>query len=662
MPERLRGRVAPIGEVGARLAPIFRDRDELPTADDLGEAVQEALQQSATLIVICSPAAARSRWVNEEVAHFKRLGRSRRVFAFIVAGEPNAKDPARECFPPALRFEVGAEGVLPEQPVELIAADAREQGDGRHDAFVRLIAGMLGVGFDDLRQRELHRRHRRMTWIAIASTAGMSIMMGLTVLAMRARNDAQRRQENSELVMAQMLEDLESRLKKADQLEALDDAAKKVMVYFKSLDPRDLTDRSNTQQAKLFTQIGQIYLAQLHYDVAVESFTAALNRAAALVARHPRSGEMLFERAQAEYWIGDVYYLQGKYAATGQWWITYRDSGVALARLDPSNPKWQREAVSGLHNLAALELRRGNLAAARDGFLGERAGHEKLLALMPTDAELQASIANVDSYLGSLAERVGDYPEAVARFGAQISRLEAQVRADPRSARMRRRLANALGLQSEVMAVAGQLPAAVEQRRQSLEILTALASQDAANRELHASALNAHLKHAILLRAQRAAAPADQIVQECRLAVEQLAKSASPNRGITTSLATAWRLEAQRRESAGESGAIEAVTKALSAGKALHALDRADEANLYVYATTCVVAGILARRAEQVEAARQHWQTGLDAIGPRLRESNHWWVLDPAARALALLGRSDESRALIERLQRFGYQPLEPWP
>ncbi len=55
VPERLRGRVAPIGEVGARLAPIFRDRDELPTADDLGEAVQEALQQSATLIVIWAP-------------------------------------------------------------------------------------------------------------------------------------------------------------------------------------------------------------------------------------------------------------------------------------------------------------------------------------------------------------------------------------------------------------------------------------------------------------------------------------------------------------------------------------------------------------------------------------------------------------------------------
>jgi tetratricopeptide (TPR) repeat protein len=107
----------------------------------------------------------------------------------------------------------------------------------------------------------------------------------------------ERRQENSELAMARMLEDLETRLKKADQLETLDDAAKKVPAYLKSLDPRDLADRSNTQQAKLFTQIGQIYLARLRYADATESFAAALDRASGLVTRHPRDGEILFERA-----------------------------------------------------------------------------------------------------------------------------------------------------------------------------------------------------------------------------------------------------------------------------------------------------------------------------------------------------------------------------
>lgn len=145
------------------------------------------------------------------------------------------------------------------------------------------------------------------------------------MLALRARDDAQRRQENSELVIAQMLEDLETRLKTADQLGALDDVAKKVMAYFRSLDPRDLTDRSNTQQAKLFTQIGQIYLARLRYADAAESFTAAFDRASGLVTRYRWDGEILFERAQAEYWLGYVPYQQDQYAEAGAWWRRYRD-------------------------------------------------------------------------------------------------------------------------------------------------------------------------------------------------------------------------------------------------------------------------------------------------------------------------------------------------
>src|SRR5262249_2335470 len=51
----------------ARLRPIFLDRAELSTSSDLATSVREALASSRYLIVICSPAAAKSRWVNEEI-------------------------------------------------------------------------------------------------------------------------------------------------------------------------------------------------------------------------------------------------------------------------------------------------------------------------------------------------------------------------------------------------------------------------------------------------------------------------------------------------------------------------------------------------------------------------------------------------------------------
>jgi hypothetical protein len=90
IPKHLVGRVTAFGPIPERIAPVFRDREELASATNLGDKLTNALRQSAMQIVICSPAAARSRWVNEEILTFKRLGREDRIFALIVGGEPGA--------------------------------------------------------------------------------------------------------------------------------------------------------------------------------------------------------------------------------------------------------------------------------------------------------------------------------------------------------------------------------------------------------------------------------------------------------------------------------------------------------------------------------------------------------------------------------------------
>jgi hypothetical protein len=82
-----------------------------------------------------------------------------------VSGEPGAAaHPAaadEECFPPELILRIGPDGQLTTEPSEPIAADVRPHKDGKQDALLKLIAGMLDVGFDDLKQREVHRRQRR---------------------------------------------------------------------------------------------------------------------------------------------------------------------------------------------------------------------------------------------------------------------------------------------------------------------------------------------------------------------------------------------------------------------------------------------------------------------------------------------------------------------
>ena len=92
VPRRLVGTESAFGPVPRTLGPVFRDRDELSASAELGATINRALQESAAMVVICSPAAARSRWVNEEIRTFKALGRGdRRQYRFMHRIFSNAR-------------------------------------------------------------------------------------------------------------------------------------------------------------------------------------------------------------------------------------------------------------------------------------------------------------------------------------------------------------------------------------------------------------------------------------------------------------------------------------------------------------------------------------------------------------------------------------------
>ncbi|MFP6900329.1 MAG: toll/interleukin-1 receptor domain-containing protein [Opitutales bacterium] len=168
-----------------RLYPIFRDREELPTSADLGEAINQAIKESSHMVVICSPRAAQSHWVNEEIMQFKRLGRSDYILCLIVDGRPNASYypewAHEECFPVAVKYEIASNGQLTDIPTHPIAADAREDRDGKPNALLKVVAGLLGVGFDDLKQRESTRLHRRVAWATSISLALVALVVGLSI-------------------------------------------------------------------------------------------------------------------------------------------------------------------------------------------------------------------------------------------------------------------------------------------------------------------------------------------------------------------------------------------------------------------------------------------------------------------------------------------------
>jgi hypothetical protein len=168
----------------APLRPVFRDREELASSSSLSESIETALAASENLIVVCSPAAAESKWVNEEIKAFERLGRGDRVFCLIVGGSDD------DCFPEALTER------------EPLAADIREGADSRQDAKLRLISGLLNIHFGELKNREQKARMRLLGASLGASLAVTGVMTMLAVAAVTASNQAERQFNNAQKAYA----------------------------------------------------------------------------------------------------------------------------------------------------------------------------------------------------------------------------------------------------------------------------------------------------------------------------------------------------------------------------------------------------------------------------------------------------------------------------
>lgn len=154
---------------------VFRDTDEL-TSGELTEELHKKLDESKWLVVICSPSSAQSDYVGQEIAYFRSKGRSREIIPFIIKGVPHSKD--CECFHPQLTF-----GGLELLGIDVQAEPSRFVWLRFHRAFIRLVAKMLDLDFDDLWQRR-KRYLRRLRTLQVAIAV---IILGAVAYALNSR-------------------------------------------------------------------------------------------------------------------------------------------------------------------------------------------------------------------------------------------------------------------------------------------------------------------------------------------------------------------------------------------------------------------------------------------------------------------------------------------
>ena len=170
---RLEG-LSHLGKQRERPLRVFVDTEELSAAPSLGEVLQDALASSQFLVVIATPASVHSRWVHKEVEMWLGLQRRSRLLFVVAEGEP-------EVLLNALVGDVEEEK-LP-LAVDVRARTLRQTLRRLDDEFLRVGAPLLGVAYDELRQRAIRQRLRRQRQVIAALACTVAIVASAATVA-----------------------------------------------------------------------------------------------------------------------------------------------------------------------------------------------------------------------------------------------------------------------------------------------------------------------------------------------------------------------------------------------------------------------------------------------------------------------------------------------
>ena len=656
VPKSLVGRVTGNGPIPARLMPIFRDRHELAASGDLGREIRDALAGSRFLIVLCSPAAAASRWTGAEIDSFKKMRPDGCVLAAIIEGEPFASEipgrAAEECFPPALRHTYDKRGRPTKKRAEPIAADLRDTGDGRRLGFLKIVAGMLGVGLDDLVRREAVRRQKRLRLIASASLAGMLVTSTLSVVALQARDEARDQRREAEGLVGFMLGDLRQKLEPLGRLDTLDSVGARALGYYEQQDKGGLSDEALAQRSRALTLMGEIANTRGDLDGALGRYREALASTAEQLRRDPDNPQRLFDQAQNVFWVGWIAWQRGQTEQAAAAFREYKRLANRMIALAPNNPKYQLEATYADSNLGTVLIGERRFAEAAAAFRSSLVANEALSAANPRNAEYSKSLIESLAWLSEALEGMGQLEEAIGQRERELT-LAQRLGAGAGNVDIRESVLVAHRALGRLLAARNQLGAGIAHLNTATRMADALIATEPGNSQWlqYAAWSQLDLGGLLLLDGKQDAA-AKAVRSGCDLTARLIAKDRS---------VVEWNDRLPR------SCALGRARLALASGSTGEALVLAQEAARWTAAAPATKAdtrisiaqaqtllGDIRATTGDRAAAHRAWRAAQALLPAGAAESP--FVLSRRAILLRRLGDAAGARALAARLERMGYR------
>jgi|GEM_PF-666204 len=682
VPSNLVGRRTDFGLIPARLAPIFRDRDELPAAHRLTDRLFEALRASEFLIVLCSPRAAKSKLVNREIIEFKKTHGDGRVLCMILDGVPFADDPAEECFPEALLHSFTSDGRRGGLSAEGLAADFRDEGDGKQMGLLKVVAGMIGVGLNDLVRRDQQRRQRTMIAVAAASVIGMSVMGTLTYEASKAREtasvardlallrqqEAQDQLKHNEELLHYMMTTMYERLLEHGNLEALDTVNQQVLASFENRDLSTISPSQLFHYTGTLLRFGQNLDRKGRSEEARKVFDEVMKISRRFKEEHPRSAEANFRLQNNLFFTGYLALRQGRFEDAerdyrerleiNEWIHTDTGSLNPFHELAFGRPAlWTEKLADSKMSLA--RLLGGPLGQVEEAIplhIDSIALYKEAVDAQPDSKELKIDLGSAYHYAGHTYLKAGDLDAAQGAFEARMAIFDDLTALEPDNFRTFRRMMISKQNLAKVAAARGELTKAFDLYAEAADGFDRLVIKDPVNTLWLANSAQSYY---MLAHAAMQLNLLDEARQAHEIAKVQITEALARDNTRTLRKLTRYLVDTLEAELMMADGREDAALMHMASLTA--SLDAEAESYLQSdgalehFADAKLFYGQLLANKGDMDSAKAQWASLVGMV----QKSKATVALDTKnslAAALHLLGRDREAETLFAELEGYGYQ------
>ncbi len=423
-----------------RALRVFRDDTSLSATPSLWPSIEQALGQSRFLILLASPEAAESPWVNKEAAYW--LEHKSPITLLIALTDGNlAWDEAAGDFawtgetplPPTLK------GCFASEPKWVDLRGYRDGANPRDARFVELgadfAAAVHGLPKEDLLSQELRQQRRALT-LAWSAAGALLVLAGA---ALWQWNTAVQQRDRAERTLTAATE------------------AANTLIF-------DLAEEFRNRQG-----------------MPIELVRKILDRAQALQQKLTESGEtspeLKYSATIALLSLVETLAAQGDLAHALELAEKAQGTAAELAATNPDEPQFRSLLADSYRSIGQVLLPAGRREEALAALNKAAAMHEALAAAAPDDAKRQRSLAADYDYMGYVLLVGGRLEEALQTYRKALTIAEKLAAAEPDDLVRQSDLSLIQNKIGNVEVAAGDIEAALETYRKALSISDAAAAK-----------------------------------------------------------------------------------------------------------------------------------------------------------------------------------------